>query len=112
MSLSTRHLLGLNGVPKEDLQLILDTARTFREVLERPIKKVPTLQGKTIVNLFYEDSTRTRISFELAQMIDVIKENEKYTCREFINNLYQRLVKFRGTDSFEDDICLVCLDIK
>jgi aspartate carbamoyltransferase catalytic subunit len=67
MSLSTRHLLGLNGIPKENIQLILDTARTFREVLERPIKKVPTLQGKTIVNLFYEDSTRTRISFELAQ---------------------------------------------
>ncbi|NJD22576.1 MAG: aspartate carbamoyltransferase catalytic subunit [Melioribacter sp.] len=67
MSLSNRHLLGLNGVPKEDIQLILDTATTFREVLERPIKKVPTLQGKTIVNLFYEDSTRTRISFELAQ---------------------------------------------
>jgi len=67
MSLSSRHLLGLNGVPKEDIQLILDTATTFREVLERPIKKVPTLQGKTIVNLFFEDSTRTRISFELAQ---------------------------------------------
>jgi len=67
MSLSTRHLLGLNGIPKEDIQLILDTATTFREVLERPIKKVPTLQGKTIVNLFYENSTRTRISFELAQ---------------------------------------------
>jgi aspartate carbamoyltransferase catalytic subunit len=67
MSLSNRHLLGLYGVPKEDLQLILDTARTFREVLERPIKRVPTLQGKTIVNLFYENSTRTRISFELAQ---------------------------------------------
>ena len=67
MSLSNRHLLGLNGVPKEDIQLILDTATTFREVLERPIKKVPTLQGKTIENLFYEDSTRTRISFELAQ---------------------------------------------
>ncbi len=67
MSLSSRHLLGLSGVPKEDLQLILDTARTFREVLERPIKKVPTLQGKTVVNLFYENSTRTRISFELAQ---------------------------------------------
>ena len=67
MSLSNRHLLGLNGVPKEDIQLILDTARTFREVLERPIKRVPTLQGKTIVNLFYENSTRTRISFELAQ---------------------------------------------
>ena len=67
MSLSNRHLLGLHGVPKEDIQLILETARTFREVLERPIKKVPTLQGKTIVNLFYENSTRTRISFELAQ---------------------------------------------
>jgi aspartate carbamoyltransferase catalytic subunit len=67
MALSNRHLLGLNGVPKEDLQLILDTARTFREVLDRPIKKVPTLQGKTVVNLFYENSTRTRISFELAQ---------------------------------------------
>ena len=67
MSLSNRHLLGLYGVPKEDIQLILDTAGTFREVLERPIKRVPTLQGKTIVNLFYENSTRTRISFELAQ---------------------------------------------
>jgi len=59
--------LGLKDVPKEDIQLILDTATTFREVLERPIKKVPTLQGKTIVNLFYENSTRTRLSFELAQ---------------------------------------------
>ena len=67
MSLSSRHLLGLSGVPREDIQLILDTATTFREVLERPIKKVPTLQGKTVVNLFFENSTRTRISFELAQ---------------------------------------------
>jgi aspartate carbamoyltransferase catalytic subunit len=67
MPLSSRHLLGLQGVNREDIQLILDTAVTFREVLERPIKKVPTLQGKTVVNLFYENSTRTRISFELAQ---------------------------------------------
>ena len=67
MPLKSRHLLGLQGVPKEDIQLILDTATTFREVLERPIKKVPTLQGKTVVNLFYENSTRTRISFELAE---------------------------------------------
>lgn len=67
MPLSSRHLLGLQGVSREDIQLILDTAVTFREVLERPIKKVPTLQGKTVVNLFYENSTRTRISFELAQ---------------------------------------------
>lgn len=67
MALSSRHLLGLQGVSKEDIQTILDTANTFREILERPIKKVPTLQGKTIVNLFYESSTRTRISFELAE---------------------------------------------
>ncbi|VAX25931.1 Aspartate carbamoyltransferase [hydrothermal vent metagenome] len=67
MALSSNHLLGLQGVSKEDIQLILDTATTFREVLERPIKKVPTLQGKTILNLFYENSTRTRLSFELAQ---------------------------------------------
>jgi aspartate carbamoyltransferase catalytic subunit len=67
MALSSRHLLGLQGISKEDIQTILDTAHTFREILERPIKKVPTLQGKTIVNLFYESSTRTRISFELAE---------------------------------------------
>jgi aspartate carbamoyltransferase catalytic subunit len=67
MPLSSKHLLGLQGIPKEDIQLILDTAVTFREVLDRPIKKVPTLQGKTMVNLFFENSTRTRISFELAQ---------------------------------------------
>jgi len=67
MPLTSRHLLGLQGVPKEDILLILDTATTFKEVLDRPIKKVPTLQGKTVVNLFYENSTRTRISFELAE---------------------------------------------
>ncbi|MBI4546878.1 MAG: aspartate carbamoyltransferase catalytic subunit [Ignavibacteriae bacterium] len=67
MPLRNRHLLGLEGMPKEDIQLILDTTTSFREVLDRPIKKVPTLQGKTIVNLFFEPSTRTRISFELAE---------------------------------------------
>ncbi|MFQ6677300.1 MAG: aspartate carbamoyltransferase catalytic subunit [Fidelibacterota bacterium] len=67
MSLKNRHLLGLEGYPREDIQTIIDTAFTFREVLDRPIKKVPSLQGKTIVNLFFENSTRTRISFELAQ---------------------------------------------
>ena len=62
-----KHLLGLEGYPAENIETIIETAFGFREVLERPIKKVPSLQGKTIVNLFYEDSTRTRISFELAQ---------------------------------------------
>ena len=61
MSLHHRHLLGLEGYPAEDIQTIIDTAFTFREVLDRPIKKVPSLQGKTIVNLFFENSTRTRI---------------------------------------------------
>ncbi len=67
MGLSTRHLLQLEGTPREDLNLILDTAESFREILDRPIKKVPPLRGKTVVNLFYEPSTRTRISFELAE---------------------------------------------
>ena len=65
--LKNKHLLGLAGYPAEDIQTIIDTAFNFREVLERPIKKVPSLQGVTIVNLFFENSTRTRISFELAQ---------------------------------------------
>jgi len=67
MPLQSRHLLGLDGVKREDIQLILDTAVSFREVLDRPIKKVPPLQGKTIANLFFENSTRTRLSFELAE---------------------------------------------
>jgi aspartate carbamoyltransferase catalytic subunit len=67
MGLKSRHLLGLEGTSREDLELILDTTASFREVLDRPIKKVPTLQGKTIVNLFFENSTRTRISFEMAE---------------------------------------------
>jgi aspartate carbamoyltransferase catalytic subunit len=67
MKLSSRHLLGLDGMSKQEIQLILDTAVSFKEVLERPIKKVPPLQGKTIANMFFESSTRTRLSFELAE---------------------------------------------
>jgi aspartate carbamoyltransferase catalytic subunit len=67
MGLKIQHLLGLDGVSREDITHILDTADSFREVLEREIPVVPTLRGKTVVNLFYEGSTRTRISFELAE---------------------------------------------
>jgi aspartate carbamoyltransferase catalytic subunit len=67
MSLQSRHLLGLEGMPAADLNLYLNTAISFKEVLARKIPKVPTLRGVTIVNLFYEPSTRTRISFELAE---------------------------------------------
>jgi aspartate carbamoyltransferase catalytic subunit len=67
MKLKSRHLLGLEGVSAEEISLILDTSESFREIIERPIKKVPTLRGVTVLNLFYEPSTRTRISFELAE---------------------------------------------
>jgi len=61
------HLLGLEDVSAEDIESILDAAESFREVLDRPIKKVPALRGQTVANLFFEPSTRTRISFELAE---------------------------------------------
>ena len=66
-AISLHHLLGLEGVSRQDIQILLDTGFRFREVLERPIKKVPTLTGVNVVNLFFENSTRTRISFELAE---------------------------------------------
>lgn len=62
-----RHLLGLADYTREDILHILEQTDTFREILDRPVPKIPTLRDKTIVNLFYENSTRTRISFELAQ---------------------------------------------
>ncbi len=67
MQLSTPHLLGIKELTKQDIITILETAVQFKEVLQRPIKKVPSLRDVTIVNLFYENSTRTRISFELAE---------------------------------------------
>ena len=65
--LSVKHLLGIKHLTAEDIQLILDTAAQFKEVINRPIKKVPTLRDITIANLFFENSTRTRLSFELAE---------------------------------------------
>src|SRR6185369_7507828 len=67
MSLSTRHLLGIKDLTVDDISIILKTAQQFKEVLQRPVKKVPSLRDVTIVNLFYENSTRTRFSFELAE---------------------------------------------
>jgi aspartate carbamoyltransferase catalytic subunit len=67
MQLRSRHLLGLEGMTREEIALILDTAASLKPILDRPIPKVPTLRGKTVVNLFYEASTRTRFSFELAE---------------------------------------------
>lgn len=66
MPLKAKHLLGIQELSAEQIQLILETAGSFREVSTRPIKKVPTLRGKTVINLFFEASTRTRTSFEIA----------------------------------------------
>lgn len=66
-TLKRKHLLGLEGMSADEINLILDTAESFKEISERPVKKVPALRGQTIANLFFEPSTRTRISFELAE---------------------------------------------
>ena len=65
--LSTKHFIGLEHATTNDIELIINTALTFREILDRPIKKVPSLKGTNIVNLFFENSTRTKLSFELAE---------------------------------------------
>ena len=67
MQLSVKHLLGIRDLTPKDIQTILDTADQFKEVLQRPVKKVPALRDVSILNLFFENSTRTRISFELAE---------------------------------------------
>src|SRR6476646_955409 len=67
MQLSVRHLLGIKNLTENDIQLIFETADNFKEILNRPIKKVPSLRDVTIANLFFENSTRTRLSFEIAQ---------------------------------------------
>lgn len=66
-SLSTKHLLGIKDITADDINLILTTAENFKEVINRPIKKVPSLRDITIANLFFENSTRTKLSFELAE---------------------------------------------
>ena len=65
--LSVRHLLGIKDITSQDIQLIFETADNFKDVLNRPIKKVPSLRDITIANVFFENSTRTRLSFELAE---------------------------------------------
>lgn len=67
MSLSVKHLLGIKELQKQDIEQIFKTADNFKEVLQRPIKKVPSLRDTTVANIFFENSTRTRISFELAE---------------------------------------------
>ena len=89
MQLCTRHLLGIRELTPQDIQTILTTASQFKEVFQRPIKKVPSLRDITIVNLFFENSTRTRISFELA---------EKRLSADTINFTAQYFFSFKGRD--------------
>lgn len=67
LQLSSKHLLGIKYINKDDIETIFHTADNFKEVINRPIKKVPSLRDVTVANLFFENSTRTRISFELAE---------------------------------------------
>ena len=67
MNLSVKHLLGIKDLSPQDIELIFTTADNFKEVINRPIKKVPSLRDTTIANLFFENSTRTKLSFELAE---------------------------------------------
>jgi aspartate carbamoyltransferase catalytic subunit len=69
VSFPHRHLLGIEPLEAQEIQTILDTADGLKEILDRPIKKVPALRGKTVINLFYEPSTRTRSSFEVAERV-------------------------------------------
>ena len=66
VSFNAKHLLGIEPLSVDQIRLILETAKSLREISTRPIKKVPTLRGKTVINLFFEASTRTRTSFEIA----------------------------------------------
>ncbi|PKK84642.1 MAG: aspartate carbamoyltransferase [candidate division Zixibacteria bacterium HGW-Zixibacteria-1] len=97
MMLKSRHLLGLEGMAADELKLILDTTESFREIIERPIKKVPTLRGITVLNLFYEPSTRTRISFELAEkrlsadIINFSKSTSSVTKGESLKDTVQNI---------------------
>ena len=66
-ALSKKDLLDIEGISEDDIRLVLDTAESMREINQRAIKKVPTLRGKLVANLFFENSTRTRFSFEIAE---------------------------------------------
>ena len=66
-NLSVNHLLGIKGLTEADIRLLFETAMQFKEVINRPIKKVPSLRDITIANVFFENSTRTKLSFELAE---------------------------------------------
>lgn len=102
-----KHLLGLTDYSKDDILFVLEQAKSFREILDRPVPKVPTLRDKTIVNLFYENSTRTRLSFELAQRrmgADVVNFSAKTSSTQKGESLKDTI---RNIDSMKIDMVVV-----
>lgn len=101
MTFAHRHLLGIEGLSREELLFLLDTAESFREISEREVKKVPTLRGKTVINLFYEASTRTRTSFEIAakrlsaDAINISTSTSSTTKGETLSDTARNLVAMR-----------------
>lgn len=101
MTFTHRHLLGIEGLSKAELLFLLDTAESFREISEREVKKVPTLRGKTVINLFYEASTRTRTSFEIAakrlsaDTINISTATSSTTKGETLSDTARNLVAMR-----------------
>ncbi|MCY4419582.1 MAG: aspartate carbamoyltransferase catalytic subunit [Cytophagales bacterium] len=99
--LSSPHLLGIREMSVRDMELVLETADSFKEVLARPIAKVPSLQGITVANMFFENSTRTRVSFELAEKrlsADVIQfsaQNSSATKGESLLDMVQNIIHMR-----------------
>ena len=119
--LSVNHLLGIKNITKNDIDLIFETADHFKEVINRPIKKVPSLRDITIANIFFENSTRTKLSFELAQKrlsADVIsfsaaqssvKKGETLIDRRFSRDLpIQPDYRGRQVDAINNEKVKVC----
>ena len=113
-SLDTKHLISLEKISIADIDKIIDVGFIFRNILERPIKKVPTLMGKNIVNIFFENSTRTRISFELAEKrlsADVTNfssssssVNKGESLKDTVQNLHAMKLFFNQDNEKEADI--------
>ena len=99
--MSVNHLLGIKYLKKEDIDLIFETADYFKEVINRPIKKVPSLRDITIANIFFEDSTRTKLSFEIAQkrlsadVLNFSSSSSSIKKGETLNDTIQNLLKMK-----------------
>ena len=101
-----KDLLGIEELSTAEIELVLATAESFAEVAERPVKKVPTLRGKTVVNLFFEPSTRTRVSFEIAAQrlsadivnfsVDLSSQTKGETLRDTARNIASMFPDFVG----------------